>query len=121
MGYQPFAELHDAHDIRWLTVIGQDELGYPEIAAAHYSPHREAFLVWLGASTLLNVASSANALARLRIIENGILVVDFMFGLEIAGIRRIPMALQRRACCSIVHLDLPYALRHIPDAQTRER
>jgi hypothetical protein len=55
----------------------------------------------------LNVAPATDPLARLRIIKHGILAVDFMFDLEIARVRSIPMALQRRPHGSIIHLNLP--------------
>src|SRR6478752_10301843 len=96
LGYQSFAEFHDAHRVRWHAVIGQYEFSDPEIAAADNSPHRETLLVWLDESTLLNVMPATDPLARLRILKNSILAVDFMFDLEIARVRSVPMALQRQ-------------------------
>src|SRR5438270_7204904 len=106
VGHQSFAEFHDAHRVRRHAVIGKYEFSDPEIAAADHSPDRKALLVWLDESTLLNVVPAADPLARLRIIEHGILVVDFMFDREIARVRSIPMTLQRRPHRSIIHLDL---------------
>src|SRR3979409_37024 len=110
VGHQSFAEFHDAHRVRWDAVIGKYEFSDPEIAAADNSPHRKTLLVWLDESTLLNVVPAADPLARLRIIKHGILAVDFMFDLEIARVRSIPMALQRHPHGSIVHLNLPHTL-----------
>src|SRR6202790_2264422 len=110
VGHQSFAEFHDAHRVRWYAVIGKYEFSDPEIAAADNSPDRKTLLVRLDESALLNVVPAANPLARLRIIEHSILTVDFMFDLEIARVRSIPMALQRRPHGLIVHLILPSAL-----------
>src|SRR5438874_564736 len=82
-GHQSVAEFHDAHRVRRYAVIGEHEFGDPEIAAADDSPDRKTLLVRLDCSALLNVVPAANPLARLRIIEHGILAVDFMFDVEI--------------------------------------
>src|SRR5258705_9189604 len=110
VGDQSFAEVHDAHRVRWYAVIVKYEFSDPEVTAADNSPDRETLLVWLDESALLNVVPAADPLARLRIIKHGILAVDFMFDLEIAGVRSIPIALQRRPHGSIIHLNLPPAL-----------
>src|SRR6202166_592488 len=110
VGPQSFAKFHDAHRVRRCAVIGKNELSDPEIAAADNPPDRKALLVRLDEPAFLNVVPAADPLARLRIIKHGILAVDFMFDLEIAGVRRSPMALQRRPHGSIIHLDLPPAL-----------
>src|ERR1700704_6543081 len=110
VGHQSFAEFHDAHRVRWYAVIGKYEFSDPEIAAAYYSPDRKTLLVWLDEPALLNVVPAADPLARLRIIKHRILAVDFMFDLEIARVRRIPMARQRRPHGSIIHLSLPPTL-----------
>jgi len=54
---------------------------------------------------------AADPLARLRIIKHRIFAVDFMFDLEIARVRSIPMALQRHLHGSIIHLDLQPTFR----------
>src|ERR1700704_132018 len=96
VGHQSVAEFHDAHRVGRVAVIAKYEFSDPEIAAADHSPDRKTLLVGLDGSALLNVVPAANPLARLRIIEHGILAVDFMLDLEIARVRSIPMALQRR-------------------------
>src|SRR5258708_18392314 len=105
--HQFFAEFHDAPRVRWFAVIGQYEFSDPEIAAADNSSDRKTLFVWLDESALLNVVPAADPFARLRIIKHGILAVDFMFDLEIARVRSIPMALQRHPHGSIIHLNLP--------------
>src|SRR3954454_14175523 len=89
VGHQAFAEFHDAYRVGWNAVIGQYEFGDPEIAAADDALDREALLVWLDATALLDVVPAADSLARLRIIQHGIFAVDVMFDLEIARIRSI--------------------------------
>src|SRR5467141_3299660 len=118
VGHQSFAEFHDAHRVRWYAVIGKYEFSDPEIAAADNSPDRKTLLVWLDEPALLNVVPAADPLARLRIIKHSILAVDFMFDLEIARVRSIPMALQRHPHGSIIHLNLPPALPAVPAFQT---
>src|SRR4051812_4029062 len=108
-GHQSVAEFHDAHRVRRYAVIGKHEFSDPEIAAADNSADRKTLPVWLDEPALLNVVPAADPLARLRIIKHGILAVDFMFDLEIACVRSIPMALQCRPHGSIIHLNLPPA------------
>src|SRR5579863_10031254 len=110
VGHHSFAEFHDAHGIRWDVVIAEYEFSDPEIAAADNSPDRKTLPVRLDESALLNVVPAADPLAGLRIIKHGILMVDFMFDLEIVRVRSVPMALQRRPRGLVVHLNLPFAL-----------
>src|ERR1700724_3414678 len=95
VGHQSFTEFHDAHCVRWHAVIAKYEFGDPEVAAADNSLDRKTLLVWLDESALLNVVPAADPLTRLRIIKHSILAVDFVFDLEIARVRRLPMARQR--------------------------
>src|SRR5471032_2211754 len=107
VGHQSVTEFHDAHRIGWYAVIGQYEFGNPEIAAADNAPDRKTLLVGLDEPALLNVVPAADPLARLRIIQHGILAIEFMFGFEIVCVRSLPMALQRLPHGSIIHLNLP--------------
>src|SRR6185369_269665 len=68
-------EFHDAHGIGWLAVICQDEFSNPKIAAAHDPLHRKPLLAGLTGALILNVASAASTLARLRIVEHRVLVI----------------------------------------------
>src|SRR3954462_14431865 len=89
--HQSFEEFHDAHRVGWYAVIDQYEFTDPEIAAADNAPDCKTLLVGLDGSALLNVVPAADPLARLRIIEHGILAVDVMFDLENARVRSGPM------------------------------
>src|SRR4029077_17519657 len=64
VSHQSFAEFHDAHSVRWYSVIGKYEFSDPEIAAADNSPDRKTLLVRLDESALLNVASATDPLTR---------------------------------------------------------
>src|SRR3954462_3435670 len=110
VGHQSFPKFHDAHRVRWYAIISQYEFREPESAAADNSPDRKTLVVWLDESARLNVVPGTDPLARLRIIKYCIFAVDFMFDLEIARVRSIPMALQRLPHASIIHLGLPPAL-----------
>src|SRR5215469_13802604 len=58
----PVPEFHNAHRIRRLLVIDNDEFSDPEVGSAEYPPHREAFLVRLRETGCLNVMSTTDAL-----------------------------------------------------------
>jgi hypothetical protein len=78
VSYQPFAEFHDAHCVRWYPVVAKYEFTDPCIAATDYSLDPKTFLVRMNKSTLLNVISAVDPLAGLRIIKHSILAMDFM-------------------------------------------
>src|SRR5664279_3714298 len=56
-------ELHDAHGVGGLAVIGQDEFGDPKITAANDSPDSKALPVRLDRAGDQYVAATAYALA----------------------------------------------------------
>ena len=91
------AKLHDAHRIGRPPVIGQNKFGDPEVARADDPPDREALLVRLHGARRLNVAPPTDALARLRIFEHRVLLIDLMLRLEVVGVGRGPVAIQSRA------------------------
>src|SRR5690348_3372776 len=57
------AELHDAHGVGRLTIIGQDVFGDPKITAANDSPHSETLFTRLLSACDLYVAPTADSLA----------------------------------------------------------
>jgi hypothetical protein len=93
LGHESFAKFHDAHGVRWSAVVDKYKFSDPEIAGAHHSPDRQALFVRLHQPALLNIAPPADPLARLRIIQHGVLVIDFMFNGQIA-------ASETSQCCS---------------------
>jgi len=56
-------ELHDAHGVGRLAVIGEDEFGDPKLTAANDSSDRKPLFVWLTLALALYVASTAGSLA----------------------------------------------------------
>src|SRR5262245_28325625 len=105
----PVLQLHDAHGVGRLPVVGKDEFGDPKIAAAEDAPHREALLVRLCEARLMDVAPAADALARLRILKDGVLSVDLVFHLEVVRVGRSPVEIQRGSNFAVFHLDPPRA------------
>ena len=79
-GHLSVAEFHDAHCVKRHAVIAEHQFGDPEVAVADDPLDGEALLARLHRSALLNLASAANAFARLRIVEHRILSVDLMLG-----------------------------------------
>lgn len=113
-------ELEDAHREGWLAVICQDEFGDPKITAANDSADSKPLFARLASALVLYVASTAGSLARLRVFQHGVLVIDEVLRFKIVGIGRCPMLIQRRPDLSIshprilllllliVHLSLPF-------------
>src|ERR1700688_626922 len=56
-------ELHDAHGVGRLAVIGQDEFGDPKITAANDSSDRKPLVARLTGALILYVGSTAGSLA----------------------------------------------------------
>src|ERR1700722_18958552 len=91
------SELHDADGVGGLAVVGQDEFGDPQVAAADDPPDSKAFLVGLNLALFLNVGSAAGAFAGLRVIQDGVVAIDAMLGFEIVGVGCGPVLVQRGA------------------------
>src|SRR5580698_5717132 len=89
-------ELHDAHGVRRLAVISQNEFGDPKITAANDSSDSKPLTARLTRALTLYVVSSAGSLARLRIVQHRVFVIDQVLGYKIVGIGRRPMLIQRR-------------------------
>src|SRR5271168_3314671 len=90
-------ELHDAHGVGRLAVIFQDVFGDPKITAANDSPDIKLLFARLTGALLLYVDSAAGSLARLRVVQHRVLMIDEVLRLKIVGIRRRPMLIQRGA------------------------
>src|SRR5271155_3827844 len=69
-------ELHDAHGVGRLAVISQDEFGDPKITAANDSSDSKPLFARLTGALVLYVASTAGSLARLRVVQHRVLVID---------------------------------------------
>src|SRR5258708_7470644 len=103
----PAPELHNAHRVRRLPVVGEDELSDPEVGSAEYPPHREAFLVRLCETRCLNVVPTADALPRLRILEHCVLSVNLMLRLEVVRVAARPLAMRSCSNLPVFHRNLP--------------
>src|SRR5260370_38535931 len=57
------------------------------------------------------MAPAADALARLRILEHGVLPVDLVLHLEVVRIGRRPVEIQSRSNLPAFHLNLPSRYR----------
>ena len=57
------SELHDAHSVRRLAVVCQDEFGNPKITTANDSSNMKPLFAWLTSALVLYVVSTAGSLA----------------------------------------------------------
>src|ERR1700693_3186022 len=93
-GHLAIQELHDAHRIGRLAVIGEDEFRDPEVARAEDSTHGEALAVRLRGARGLDVVPALDALARLRVLEQCILPVYVVLDIEVICVRGGPVAIE---------------------------
>ena len=96
-------ELHDAHGVEGLIIVCQDKLTDPQVAASHDSMNHKALLVRLEGPGGLYVVSPDDSLPGLRIIEDGIFLIDVVLCRKIAGIGCRPMLIQCLAYFLISH------------------
>src|SRR6202795_2394897 len=88
-------ELHDTHGVGWPPLVGDGVFRDPEITASKNSPDVEACrLTGMVTSQGLQIASPEDSLARLGIITNGIVIVNIVFRVGIAGCRGVPVSIQ---------------------------
>src|ERR1700728_2505027 len=89
------AKLHDAHGVRWSTLVGDDVFGDPEIACPENSLDLESGgLTGMMTAQGLQIFSPENSFAGLRIVADSIVHVDIVFCIDVAGCRRGPMCVQ---------------------------
>src|SRR5206468_1536537 len=86
-------DLHDADRMRRQTVVGDHALADPEPPGALNPAHGEVTLGGVAAALRLNPRPTAEALARLRVVEDRAVGVDRMLELEVAGLRGVPVLL----------------------------
>src|SRR5580658_3130480 len=79
-------ELHDAHGVGRLAVIGQDEFGDPKITAANDSSDTKPLFARLTSALVLYVPSTAGSLARLRVFQHRVLAINEVLLFKIVGI-----------------------------------
>src|SRR5689334_5797591 len=72
----PVSEFHDAHCVRWHSVVCKEEFSDPKAGSTEYASHRKALLVRLRKARRLNVVSTADPLPGLRVLKHCILTVN---------------------------------------------
>jgi hypothetical protein len=89
------AKLHDAHRVGRLALVGDGVLRDPEIAVADNSPDIEARrLAGMMTPQGLQIGSPKDALAGLGIIADGVVSVNAVFRICVAGCRGLPVGVQ---------------------------
>jgi hypothetical protein len=89
------AELHNAHCVGRLAVVGDGVFGDPEIAVSEDSLDSKARrLAGMMASQGLQVSSSEDSFAGLGVVADGVVGVDVVFGFGVAGCRCLPVGVQ---------------------------
>src|SRR6516162_2962056 len=96
-------EFHDAHGVGRPLVICQDEFGDPKITVANDSSDSKPLFARLTSALALYVASTAGSLARLRVFQHRVLVIDAVLRFKIVGIGCRPMLIQCRTDLLISH------------------
>src|SRR5262249_42842907 len=106
-GYLPIFELHYAHRVRRLPIVSEDEFSDPQVGSTEDPPYSEALFVWLRETRCLNVAPTADALSRLRILEDCILSINLVLLVEVICVRGSPVSIQRCANILVFHRSPP--------------
>ena len=96
-GNLPVSELHDTHRVGRQAVVCKNEFSDPKVGSTEYAPHHKALLVRLRKTRRLNLASTVDALAGLRVLKHCIVVVNLVLCLEIIRVRGCPVAIQSRS------------------------
>ena len=86
-----------------ITVVCQDILSDPQVAAAHDSMNFKALLIWLEAPADRYVLSLDDSPAGLRKIEDGIVLIDAVLRRKITGVGCCPMLIRCHSYFLIFH------------------
>nr|WP_024441127.1 hypothetical protein [Mycobacterium sp. UM_WGJ] len=95
-------ELHHAHHIRRLAVVGEHQFTDPQITTAADAADREALGIRLGFPRRLNAIAATDPLTRLRVFEDRIGPVDPVFGVEVVRILGRPVRHERGADAGVI-------------------
>src|SRR5262249_40615534 len=101
-------------------IITDDVFGHPEIALAEDAPNGEV-LVGKQTSRRPDGKAATDALTRLGILQNHVVVVDLILAIVVAGLRRGPVPIQRGSDVSIIHLALLRCRGVVPKIHARSR
>jgi hypothetical protein len=106
------AEFHNTHCVCWPPLIGDCVLGDPEIPFSENSlAVKTRRLAWMMTPESLQIPSSEDSFARLRIVTNGIFRVHIVFRVRIAGRRRLPVLIQSFTYLFLLHDHLPCGMK----------
>src|SRR5579859_1181308 len=108
-GHLAVQELHDAHRIGWAAVIGEDEFRDPKVARADDAAHPEPLRVRLRGTRGLDVVPPPDALARLRVLEQRIVSIYLVLGIEVICVRGGPVTIEGLANLALTHPATPVA------------
>ena len=98
MGDLAIAELHDTDRVDWSPLVGDHVLGDPQIAAPEDTPDGGATrFVRVVTAQGLNIAPAIDAFARLGLVDDGVVMVDLVFGVLVTGRGGCPAPVQSRA------------------------
>ena len=106
------AEFHNTHCVCRSPLIGDGVFRDPEIAFAEKSPDIKArWLARMVTAQSLQIGAPEDPLTRLRIIADGIFVVNIVFRVCIAGCGRLPVLIQRFTYLFFPHDHLPCGIK----------
>jgi hypothetical protein len=106
------AEFHNTYCVRRPPLVGDCVFRDPEIAVSENSLDVETGrLAWVMTSQSLQIASPQDSFAGLRIVTNGIVSVNVVFHICIAGCRRLPVFIQSFTYLFFLHDHLPCGMK----------
>jgi hypothetical protein len=98
------AELHNADGVRWPPLVGDCVFRDPEVTFSENSLDvKTGRLAWMMTPQSLQIASPEDSFASLRIVTNGIFIVNIVFRVCIAGCRRLPVFVQSFTYLFVLH------------------
>ena len=106
----PIPELHDTDSVGRLPIIADDIFGNPKITVAKHTLNGEV-LVGKQPPRRPNGDPATDALAGLRILQHGVVVVDLILSIVVTGLRSGPVPIQRGSGVLISHLAFHFVLR----------
>ena len=85
------------------SIITDDIFGNPKIAAPDHAPNGEV-LVGKQLPRRPDGEPTTDALAGLRVLQHGVVVIDLILSIIVTGLRRSPVPVQRSSDVLVSHL-----------------
>ena len=99
------SELHDTHGKDTFAAVVNHVLANPEVTFSHDPPDGKlGWLIRVVATQRLQISATVNYLARLWVLANNVIMVDFVFAILIPRGGGRPMPIYRRANIMFVYL-----------------